>query len=106
MLILQHTYAATEGHRHHFREAPKCVRTFLASRESVSLSSTSASLSFFWVLFLPVLPAFPEPFSVAVADVGVGWFDPLSFSLFANVVETGVGAAGVDVAEGASVLSG
>lgn len=91
------------------------MRTFLASRESVSLSSAasamSALLSFLaWaaVLFLPVLPTFPDDVLSVVADVGVGWFEPLSLSLLAlaNVVETGVGAAGVEVADAASVLSG
>jgi hypothetical protein len=76
----------------HFRDAPKCVRTFLTSRESVSLSSASASfLAFFFLLGA----------RLSVAEVGVGWFEPLSLSL-ANEVEMGVGAAGVDVADCAS----
>lgn len=50
----------------------------------------------------------PAPFFSAVADVGVGWFEPLSLSLplLANEVDTGVGAPGVEVEESASLASG
>jgi hypothetical protein len=64
----------------------------LTSRESISLSSASASFFAFFFLLPPFL---------SVADVGVGWFELLSLSL-ANEVEMGVGAAGVDVADWAS----
>lgn len=73
---------------------------------SVSLSSTSASFSFLdRVLFLLGLPDLPDAFSVA--EVGVGWLEPLSLSLLlANDVDTGVGAPGVDAVDAASMLSG
>lgn len=73
----------------HFRPlAPNCVRTFLLSAlESVSLSSGTGALSFFFLLAV---------FFSAVAEVGVGASDgPLSLLL--KVVEMGVGAPGVDV---------
>lgn len=55
--------------------------------------------------FLLALPDLLDAFSVA--DVGVGWLDPPSLSLaLANDVDTGVGAAGVEVADAASMLSG
>lgn len=48
--------------RIYFRD-PKCVRTFLTSRASASLSSASASFLFFFFLLPPFL---------SVAEVGVG----------------------------------
>lgn len=77
------------GQQSHFRPlAPNCVRTFLLSAlESVSLSSGTGALSFFFLLAV---------FFSAVAEVGVGASDgPLSLLL--KVVEMGVGAPGVDV---------
>lgn len=41
-----------------------------------------------------------------VAEVGVGWFEPPSLSLLANVVDRGVGAPGVEVEDVASEASG
>ena len=103
---------ARSGHLYHLR-APKLVRTFLVSRGvSVPLSSSAAAMAaaaaaadavearpFFFLLF---------PFLSAVADVGVGWFDPpsLSLPLLVKVVDTGVGAPGVEVEERASLASG
>ena len=65
------------------------MRIFLTSRDSVSLSSAAA---FFFLV--------PPPF-LSVAEPGVGASDaPLAFfSLLANDVEAGVGAAGVDAPE-------
>lgn len=65
------------------------MRIFLTSRDSVSLSS---AVAFFFLV--------PPPF-LSVAEPGVGASDaPLAFfSLLANEVEPGVGAAGVDAPE-------
>jgi len=90
----------------HFLAAPKLVRTFLASRESVSLSSptpdTAAAATAAAVLFLLFFAT--PPALLAVAEVGVGAPDPpsLSLTLVANDVDNGVGAceAGVECDEG------
>jgi hypothetical protein len=73
----------------HFRTAPKLVRTFLTSRVSVSLSSAAGAFSFFFLFAVAFF---------SVAEVGVAASEAVAaFSLVANEVESGVGAAGVEV---------
>lgn len=73
---------------------------------SVSLSSSPPAAAALARAFFFFEPPPVELFFSVVAEVGVGWFDPPSLSLLANVVESGVGAPGVEVDDVASEPSG
>lgn len=84
----------------HLRTAPKFVLAFLVSRVSVSLSSAAAAAAAAAAAFLFFFDV--DPF-VVVAEVGVA--EPLSLLFPANEPDSGVGAAGVELADAGVIAS-
>jgi hypothetical protein len=70
----------------YFRTAPKFVRIFLESRESVSLSSAAVAAAVAFLVFLVAA------LLLAVAEVGVAAAEAPSRSRPANDADNGVGA--------------